>query len=484
MDLTFASLQDAFKEGRRRVDQFLWHQNPAVLPRWRRFIVRSSQITVAVIRDLLQEQLSLRAMSLVFTTLIGFFPLLALTFAVLKSLGVHNDMETTLLTLLDPLGGGRAQDVTTQILSYVDNMQVELIGITSIGLLFYIVLDMMRKIEAAFNYIWDVKRPRSWSSRISEYLFAVIVSPLLLFISISITSYVNTNFFEAFLQNLAFGGLIIEFTATVAPVLLMSLAFAFAYSFLPNIEVNFSSAFIGGLVTTIIWKIMGSLFQEFFVSSARESIYLAFASAIIVLFFIYIGWLVALIGSSIAFYHQYPAKTRTGRDKLQLSINQHEALSLAVADAIIERFHQGRYPLNEEEIMNQLGSNPLAIDRALGNLQEIGLITTTADDVPGYLPTRSVTNCTIVEVWKAIRASNADIMSTGGSCREMERVKHFQDLLDSTIERELGDIRFTDDLAAKEQPDEDDEEDEEDESYDDDGVDEALEQATGFKARK
>jgi len=266
MALQTSNLQSLIAALRSRTSAFIWQPQLEAQPFWKRLLVRSLQILIAVVRDMVSGQLSLRAMSLVFTTVIGFFPLLVLSFAVLKGLGVHNAMEPTLLTLLQPLGE-RANELTAEVLNYVDNLQVELIGITSIGVLLYILLDMMRKIESSFNYIWAVKQGRSWSNRLSEYMFAVIVSPVLLFLSISITSYVNTNFFERVLQNLIYGGLILEFTAFVVSILLMSLAFAFAYGFLPNTRVQFSSAFIGGFVTTIIWKLMGSMFQGFFVHS-------------------------------------------------------------------------------------------------------------------------------------------------------------------------------------------------------------------------
>ncbi len=422
---------------------FLWQQNLEELSRFKRSVVRTSQILVAILRDLTQEQLSLRAMSLVFTTVIGFFPLFALTFAVLKGLGVHNAMEPTLLTLLQPLGE-RANEVSQQVLTYVDNLQVQLIGVTSVGLLIYIVLDMMRKIESAFNYIWAVKKGRSLSSRVSEYLFAVIVSPLLLFLSISLTSYINTNFFESFLENLVFGSFIIEGGALLISILLMSLAFAFAYSFLPNTKVQFASAFVGGLVTTVIWKLMGSVFQGIFVAAARESIYLAFASAIAILFFIYIGWLVALIGSSIAFYHQYPAKTRSGRTQLTLSIAQVEQLALAVALAIIRRFQQGQTPFNEDSLARSLNSNLTAIEQALEHLQKIGLITQTGDQPPCYLPTRSVEDCTLLEVWRALRSTNTDPVSIGSESAELLLAKQFQHDIESTIENNLGNKKFVD----------------------------------------
>ena len=437
MALQTSNLQSLIAALGARTSAFIWQPDLEAQPFWKRLLIRSLQILIAVVRDMVSGQLSLRAMSLVFTTVIGFFPLLALSFAVLKSFGVHNAMEPALLTLLQPLGE-RANEFTSEVLNYVDSLQVELIGIISIGVLLYILLDMMRKIESSVNYIWAVKQGRSWSSRISEYLFAVIVSPLLLSLSISITSSVNTNFFEQLLQNLIFGGLILEFTAFIVSILFMSLAFAFAYGFLPNTRVKFGSAFIGGFVTTIIWKLMGSVFQEFFVASARESIYLAFATPIAVMFFIYIGWLVALIGSSIAFYHQHPAKARTGRGKLQLSITQQERLSLAVATVIIQRFAAGGEPMNEDQLAATLGSSPVAIESALETLENIGLIVHTGEEPSRFLPGKSVADCTMVDIWKAVRHYNEDQLYAAAESDAMQQVHEFQASLDAAVEQQLG----------------------------------------------
>jgi membrane protein len=441
MALQLTSLQDLVHRVRRYTNHLLWNQETEKLPWGIRVLVRSGQIFFAILRDLLQEQLSLRAMSLVFTTVIGFFPLLALAFAVLKGLGVHNAMEPTLQALLEPLGD-RSAELTQQILNYVDNIQVELIGITSVALLLYIVLDMMRKIESAFNYIWAVKHARSWSNRVSEYLFAAIVSPLLLFVSISITSYVNTNFFELFLQDLAYGGVVIGITALVAPVLLMSLAFAFAYSFLPNTKVNFSSAFIGGFITAIIWKIMGLVFADIFISSARESIYLAFATIVAIMFFVYIGWLVALIGSSIAYYHQHPAKARTGREKLTQSISQQEQLAMAVASCIIHRFQKHDQRVSVDDLISQLDSHSQAIEIALDTLMKIGLITATADEPARFLPTGSVQDLSLVDIWKTLRQCNSSPLDEGIESEELREIKEFQFQLEAVVEKELGTRKF------------------------------------------
>ena len=445
MALQFDTIRAELRLFRKRYQAFLWQQNLESVPFWRRSAIRSLQILSAVLRDIMQEQLSLRAMSLVFTTVIGFFPLFALTFAVMKGLGVHNAMEPTLLNFLQPLGD-RAEEFTQQVLSYVDNLQVQLIGVTSVGVLFYFVLNMMSKIESAFNYIWAVKRSRSWASRISEYLFAVIVSPLLLFLSISLTSYVHTNFFEQFLEGLLFGSLIIEYSAVLISFLLMSLAFAFAYGFLPNTKVQFRSAFIGGLVTTAIWKLMGSLFQGLFISPLRDNLYLAFASAIAIMFFIYAGWMVALIGSSIAFYHQNPGKTRSGRDRLELSIAQQEQLSLATALAIISRFNNGGKPMTEDDLAQNLETSPVIIEESLAALQNIGLITKTGDEPARFLPRQAVDHVKLVEIWKALRNRNTDELILNADSNELAVIEKFQLELDQAIEQQLGNRTFSESI--------------------------------------
>lgn len=449
MALQFTRLQAEARLLQQKMHSLLWQQDFSVMPWWQRTLTRSMQILVAIVRDLAQGQLSLRAMSLVFTSVVGFFPLFALTFAVLKGFGVHNALEPTLLTLLEPLGE-RANEMTSQILNYVDNLQVQLIGVASLGFLIWIVLDMMHKIETAFNYIWAVKKGRSFTSRFSEYLFAVIVSPLLLFLSISITSYINTNFFTSFLEGLAIGSVILPVTAYITSILLMSLAFAFAYGFLPNTKVQFSSAFIGGLVTTLCWKLMGTVFQGFFISPLRENLYLAFASPIAIMFFLFIGWLVALVGSSIAFYHQNPGKARSGRTEPKLSIAQTEQATLATALAIIRQFNSGGRALSEHELLTELQISPVTLEKALDNLKSIGMISTTDDEPPRYLPSHAISNCSLVDIWEKLRDLDENQENAEANSRDIQTIEQFQEEINTLVEKQLGEKAFVDALKGNE----------------------------------
>lgn len=298
--------------------EWLWRDD-AGSPTWQRAPRRCLQISAALIRDLAGGQISLRAMGLVFITFVGFFPALTLVFAILQQFGFHNDLRPALLAVLQPLGE-RGAELADQIIGYIDNLQAEYIGGASLAFLLYLVLDMLRKVEGCFNYIWQVRPAGLRPRRLLGYLLAVLLGPLLLLLSISISTLVNAPALPGFLEEFAASGplrlLGSQLPAAISlllPLALMSLAFALLYLLLPAARVRFVPALVGGVVTALVWKLMGSVFQVVFVSAARDSIYLAFASVIAVMYFVYFGWLVALTGSNIAYYQQHPDRIRSDR---------------------------------------------------------------------------------------------------------------------------------------------------------------------------
>jgi len=426
-------------------DSILWQEYVGQHPWWRRFLIRTAQISYAVIRDLGEGQLSLRAMSLVYYTVIASIPLLALTFSVLKGLGAHNAMEPALLSILAPLGE-RSPEVTASIIQFVDNVRVDVLSILSLGVLLYTVLRMMQSIEMSFNFIWEVDEARNLASRISEYLFAIIVSPLLIFLSVGITSYVNTNFFSRYLETLSFGSSLLQLLAWLTPFFFMSFAFALAYAFIPNTRVRFSSAFIAGIMTAIIWRIMGWLFQSFFASDSPNAIiYLAFFTVILVMIFVYVAWLVLLVGSSTAFYHQYPERARIGHRRISFSLAQQEEVALTVAYLIVIRFHAKAGPWSAAELARHLQLNQLAVNNAIELLTKTDFVLTTNEDPPRYLPCYAVGDVSILELRKKIRAyTEPALQHYKQPPAAQARISQFMREIDTVLDHNLGDQHFLD----------------------------------------
>ncbi|MDH3317525.1 MAG: YihY family inner membrane protein, partial [Gammaproteobacteria bacterium] len=165
----------------------VWAVNVASLPPARSYVVRTARVCHTLVRELVDGELSQRAASLVFTTLLSLVPLLAVSFSVLKAFGVHNDLEQVLIGFLAPLGD-KGIELGARIMDFVDNVNGRVLGGIGLTLLMLTVLSLVHKIERSFNYIWRVERPRSFIERFSGYLSALLVGPVLIFTAMGLTA--------------------------------------------------------------------------------------------------------------------------------------------------------------------------------------------------------------------------------------------------------------------------------------------------------
>ena len=154
------------KHFERRLNAWLWsnHKPPTKRMRAARATAR---IAFALLRDLAAGELSLRAMSLVYSMMLASVPLLAFSFSVLKGLGVHRALEPVLLNFLEPLGP-RAQEISDSVIAFVDNVSGSGLATLSLLVLIYTALSMAQKVETSFNFVWRVDHPRSVMRRLSD----------------------------------------------------------------------------------------------------------------------------------------------------------------------------------------------------------------------------------------------------------------------------------------------------------------------------
>ena len=110
-----------------RVERFVWGGPQQAQPGWQHHLSQFLRLIWAVGRDVAEGQITLRAMSLVYTTLLSLVPLLAISFSILKGFGVHNQIEPFLLNAMEPLGE-RKEEIVERIVGFVDNVQVGVLG--------------------------------------------------------------------------------------------------------------------------------------------------------------------------------------------------------------------------------------------------------------------------------------------------------------------------------------------------------------------
>lgn len=394
-----------------RLRDSLW--NAEGLAGWPRLLVRVARYLFVLARDLLDGQLSMRAMSLVYTTLLSLVPMLALAFSVLKALGVHNSLEPVLLELLRPLGE-QSEKVTQSVIGFVENIQVGVLGSLGVALLFYAAVSMIQKVEASFNYIWRIEQARPLSQRLGEYLAVLTVGPVLVFSALGVTA---TLLSSELMTRLAavepFGFVLFTFTRTL-PFLLVILAFTFVYSFMPNTRVRLRPALMGGILAGVLWQSASLAFASFVAGATNyNAIYSGFAILIFLLIWLYLGWLILLIGCQLAFYVQHPEQLKPQRIPPTLFARQTEYLGLALMTLIAQRFIRGEKPYGIEELSLALNAAPEHIARVVSLLLYHDLLVTGGPSQDQLLPGMDLDSISLPRLWRVIRAGTGPIPRAG-----------------------------------------------------------------------
>ena len=340
-------------------------------------------------------------MGLVYTTLLSLVPLAAFAFAVLKGLGVHRDLEPLIYEFLHPIGE-RATELTAQFMAFVDNVRGDVLGSVGLAFLLYTVISTIQKLEEAFNFAWHVERPRSIMRRVSEYLSLMVVGPVFIVIVFSLFGALGNHSTMRWLTKHEPFGTIVRAFGVIGPFLFVTGVFTFLYSFVPNTRVRLKAAFIGGLVAGLLWAGSGALFARIVAASTQMvAIYAGFAIFLATLIWIYLSWLIVLIGAQLSFYVQNPRYLRVGQGHVRLTSALRERLAFTVMLLVARRFVAGEPPCKLRALAEDLEIPGSALAGVTRSLEQSGLLTLTEDEE--VVPARDLEGIQLADVLNAVR---------------------------------------------------------------------------------
>lgn len=378
-----------------RLHAWVWNTEPG--SRLGRQVLHVARYAMALARDMAEGEISLRAMSLVYTTLLSLAPLLALAFSVLKALGVHDSMEPVLQQLLQPLGD-QAGVIAQHLIGFVDNMQVGVLGFLGVIMLIYTAVSMITKVESSFNFIWKIGDARGFTKRFSEYLVVLLIGPMVVVAALGMTASARSNHVVMDVMAIEPFGSLILFMTKMVPYLLIIGVLAFIYSYIPNTRVQMRPAAIGGLFGGVVWQSASAAFATFVANTNYTAIYSGFAILIVLLLWIYVGWLIILMGCRLAFYVQYPRFLPGVADPPPPSSRAAEFLALRLMALVGRRFLDGEPPLAFEELRRQLAVPSQHLERTISGLL---LREVVAEVQPGrkLLPARDLDSYSVTQLW-------------------------------------------------------------------------------------
>ncbi len=408
-----------------------------------RAVVRSLQFVILLWEQFNRDKLIIRASGLAYSSLLAAVPLIAVIFAVLSGFGALDEIKVEvqefLLTNLLP----NRQD---EIVGFLDQFTSNTTKLGSLGFAFLALAAvlLLDNVESNFNDIYHLPSRRSFLSKITAYTSVLVLGTLFIGASLSISARVNALLHDGVPLDLSW---ISRQLSWLFPLLLAYLAFLVAYTVIPYTRVRLKSAVVGAAISAVLFEFAKYLFANSVGQSVRYSaIYGSLAVIPIFLIWLYITWIVVLLGLEVVFTHQHFLTLLRSRVIRGGPERDNVGTGLRLFTLVAQRFEAGEDPPTCDQLSRRLLEPVGAIEARVERLVEVGLVRRVAlgSDTLGIVPSTSPDNVLVSDVMSAFEPQ----MMEPGPNRRVE--KTVNDLMSEFLRAghgEVGDLSFGDVLA-------------------------------------
>lgn len=423
------------------VSERIWHIRLDKVNKRQGFLLKQLRIFALAIKGFNEDKCLTKASALTFYTLFSIVPVLALVFAIAKGFGFDKNLQAQMTNSYSEYS-----EILNKAFIYADSLLATTKGgiIAGFGivLLLWSVMKLLVSIEANFNEIWEIKRGRTWLRKVTDYLTIMLVSPLFLIVSGSLTVAIQTKIGN--FHHLGFLNVIL--VKTVAYALIIGV-FVFLYMVLPNTKVSFKAAFNAAVVSTILFEILQWAYIKFQIgANSLNAIYGGFAALPLFLIWIQYSWYVVLFGAELAFANQNVDHYELEHEIQNLSLRYKKVISLMIANLVTKRFYEGQPPLTTFEIAAKLDL-PIRLARiVINDFVESGIFveikTENAKEVV-YQPGISDSKLSVKYVFDAMEKKGVNDMPISDT-NELIHIRKLMEELDKTMDSSFGSILVKD----------------------------------------
>ena len=306
-----------------------------------------------------EDRLGLTASSLTFTTTIALVPFITVALAVFTAFPMfakfQDVLQKWLIVSLVP------ENISRQVLGYLSQFagKASKLGVVGLAALLVTALALVFTIDRTLNNIWRVRKPRPFSQRVMFYWAAITLGPVLLALSLSLTSYA-VSFYKG-LFGVMPGS--VSFLLTGLQFLLIAAGMASMYRYVPNTHVRWGHAWIGGVFVSTGLELAKNGLTLYLSSVPTYSmVYGAFATLPILLIWIYVAWVVVLLGAALT---AYMPGLLAGSTLRRLPHGWRFQLSLEVLQRLDYSRATDAKGLTLEQLCKELRVDPLRLDPLL-----------------------------------------------------------------------------------------------------------------------
>ncbi|MCA3237067.1 MAG: YihY family inner membrane protein [Curvibacter sp.] len=327
-----------------------------------------------------EDRLGLTASSLTFTTTIALVPLLTVALALFTAFPMFAKFQDVLQKwLMESL---IPDNIARQVLGYLTQFagRAGRLGWAGLTVLFFTALSLVFTIDRALNAIWRVRRPRSFGQRLLVYWAAITLGPLLIAASLSITSYLVGASRGS--GGALPGGMRLVLDAT--EFMLIAGGLAAVYHYVPNARVRWSHAWAGAAVGALALEGARNVLTLYLKAVPTYSaVYGAFATVPILLIWIYVAWVIVLLGAVIA---AYLPSLLAGVSRRALVPGWRFQLALEVLQALEQQRCAPGHGLTVMQLAARLHVDPLQLEPVAEMLVQLDWVGKLAEEGAGQAP--------------------------------------------------------------------------------------------------
>ncbi len=393
----------------------VWRIRRTDLPPGKSFFLTLLRVLILSIRGFDEDKCQLRASALTFYSLISIVPVAAMAFGIAKGFGFEKMLESQLRAKLT--GHEEIVDNVVQFShSLLESTKGGLLAGIGVIVLFWAVIKVLGQIEESLNDIWGIKEQRPLGRKFGDYLSLMLICPVLIILSSSVTVFVTTQV-TLILEKITILGAfspIVFFLMKLLPYSILWGLFTFLYIFMPNTKVRFTSALLAGIITGTIFEVVQWAYITFQVGTAKyNAIYGSFAAFPLFLVWLQLSWLIVLYGAELSFAHQNVDTYEFEPDALQASRRLKTLLSLQIAQRVIRNFARGEAPLTAGQVSHELEIPIRLVNEILFELTQSNILSGTdtgKDGERGFQPARDISALTISHVVDAMELRGSNTM--------------------------------------------------------------------------
>jgi membrane protein len=340
----------------KRLNDIIWNTPLSEISKGRTFIFKQLRIIVLAARGFSKDKVSMRASALTFYSLLSVIPIAAIAFAISKLFGLDQKLQ---LLIIDKFQS--EQEVLQWLLqntkSLLDNTRGGYIAGVGMIILFWSVMSLLNHIETSFNHIWEIKSSRPWMRKFTDYLTIMLIAPVFIVLSSSITVFISINLPDYMIKApiLDFFKPLISFLIKFSPYILTWTTLTILFIIMPNAKVKFVPALISGIISGTLLQGLQWLYIDLqFGITKLNYLYGSFAAVPLFIIWMQSSWIVVLLGAEIAFANQNISRYEMESEALNISNYQKRALILMIMHMIIRNFILGEKPISAEYIAANL----------------------------------------------------------------------------------------------------------------------------------